>query len=72
MKKIIAFILILLFVFTLCACDIDSGEYETDGKPIIVLPDTETAETINGYNVKMLLQHRMTTAAIINLKSQCL
>lgn len=27
-------------------------------------------ETIKGYTVKMLLQHRMTTAAIINLKSR--
>ena len=27
-------------------------------------------ETINGYNITMLLQHRMTTAAIINLSSE--
>lgn len=27
-------------------------------------------ETINGYNITMLLQHRMTTAAIINLSSR--
>ena len=26
-------------------------------------------ETVNGYKIKMLLQHRMTTAAIVNLKS---
>lgn len=30
----------------------------------------EYKETIKGYKCKMLLQHRMTTAAIINLKSQ--
>lgn len=27
-------------------------------------------DTVNGYKIKMILQHRMTTAAIVNLKSQ--
>ena len=50
-----------------------SAETGLIGSPEEFYEDIETedyTETIHGYKVKMLLQHRMTTAAIINLNAK--
>ncbi len=52
MRKVLVLLFVLLLALAFCACDMSGDVHDINDKPIIVLPDKETAETVNGYRPK--------------------
>ena len=67
MRKITVLFLILVLIFCVSGCtNADSSSSDTD-KQIVVLPDEETAKTVNGYR-----NNEAATSSDINLTSSAL
>ena len=49
MKKMISFYLILLLLFAVCGCSPEEKSNSSNNMSIVVLPDEETKQTVNGY-----------------------
>ena len=52
MKKFLCLLLFLLLIGSFASCDVIDDTQLTYDKPVVVLPDKETAETVNGYKPK--------------------
>lgn len=49
MKRVLITLLCLLLIISVAACGKPSTEEVESGEPVVIMPDIETAATINGY-----------------------
>ena len=62
MKRVLCVLAVLLIVFSVCGCENSpAAEFTPKDSGVVVYPDKETAETVNGYLEKEEIEETPTT-----------